>query len=108
MFLVYAVLLVAAVGTFSWACLTRYSFTGRVCSGDFLADSEEDADILAVWTEQNESEFYLSRDGRLLKTYTSLESIWLIFCACAFTIWAVITPRALSRLTTTVDEVAAE
>ena len=101
MFTAYSVLLLFSVGTYAWAFVTRYAYTSKVCSGDFLNRKDMEDDPILLW--DLEHEYYLIKSGRLLNFYIAIESIFLFCCVCASKIWCMIQPRPFARFTTSVD-----
>ncbi len=108
LFIVYSVLLFVSLGTYIWAFVTRMSYPGQVCSGDFLDDKViiEETAILLHW--DIEHEFYLISCGKLFDWFLTIESIFFFFCMCATAIWTTIKSSPLSRFSKPVDETQAE
>ena len=106
-FSIYAVLFLVSVGIFAWTIIHRFSPGGHICSGDYL-DTFESPSVYSLIRENDASQFYLVRQGKLLKTYVVVESIFFFFCCLAGSIWSICTPGALMKLLKSVDQNAEE
>ena len=104
LFNLYNLLVCFNILGYMWLIVVRFRHAGKVCSGDFVYQDQQDV----IFADFTESEYYLSRLGRLLRWYFGIETILAFCCVSLSTLWFCYTPNATSRFWATVEYQNAE